>query len=57
MLSIGGQWGSIAQNAEHPLNHDQVLSVRSNGEPSWVMQATISMMEIRRDKQAKSIAG
>jgi hypothetical protein len=57
MLNVGGQWESVAQNAEYPLNHDRVLSVRNNGEPSWVTRATISTTEIRRDKRAKSIAG
>ena len=57
MLSVGGKWESVATNVEYPLNHDRVLSIHSNGEPSWVMQATISTMETRRDKQAKSMAG
>ena len=57
MLSVGGKWESVAANAEYPLNHDRVLSIRSNGEPSWVTRATISTTETRRDKRAKSVAG
>ncbi|KAH9169717.1 hypothetical protein EDB89DRAFT_1854184, partial [Lactarius sanguifluus] len=37
MLSVGGQWESVSRNVECPLNHDQVLSICGNGEPSWVM--------------------
>ncbi|KAH9024997.1 hypothetical protein EDB83DRAFT_2320028 [Lactarius deliciosus] len=54
ILGVSGQWESIAKNVKNPLNHDQVLSIRSNGEPSWVMQATINTSEIRREKGAKS---
>ncbi|KAH9051416.1 hypothetical protein EDB87DRAFT_1582687 [Lactarius vividus] len=36
MLGVGGQWESVTKNAECPHNHDRVLSIRSNGEPSWV---------------------
>ncbi|KAH9052745.1 hypothetical protein EDB87DRAFT_1581466 [Lactarius vividus] len=54
MLSVGGQWESVTKNVECPHNHDQVLSIRSNGEPSWVTRATISTTETRREKGAKS---
>ncbi len=54
MLGIGGQWESVTKNAECPHNHDWVLSIRSNGEPSWVTRATISTTETRREKGAKS---
>ncbi|KAH9030027.1 hypothetical protein EDB85DRAFT_2146956 [Lactarius pseudohatsudake] len=54
ILGVGGQWESIAKNVENPLNHDWVLSIRSNGEPSWVTRATINTTEIRREKGAKS---
>ncbi|KAH9022420.1 hypothetical protein EDB84DRAFT_1238182, partial [Lactarius hengduanensis] len=52
ILGVGGQWESIAKNAENPLNHDWVLSICSNGEPSWVTRATINTTEIRREKGA-----
>ncbi|KAH9051544.1 hypothetical protein EDB87DRAFT_1582378 [Lactarius vividus] len=54
MLCVGGQWESVSKNVECPLNHDRVLSIRGNGEPSWVMRATISTTETRREKGAKS---
>ncbi len=54
MLGVGGQWESVTKNAECPHNHDRVLSIRSNGEPSWVTRATISTTETRREKGAKS---
>jgi hypothetical protein len=54
ILGVGGQWESVAKNAENPLNHDRVLSIRGNGEPSWVTRATINTTEIRREKGAKS---
>ncbi|KAH9017139.1 hypothetical protein EDB85DRAFT_1897787 [Lactarius pseudohatsudake] len=50
MLGVGGQWEGVAKNAECPHNHDRVLSIHSNGEPSWVIRATISTMETRRGK-------
>jgi hypothetical protein len=53
MLGISGQWESVSKNVENPLNHDRVLSIRSNGEPSWVTRATISTTETRREKVAK----
>ena len=53
MLGINGQWESVSKNAENPLIHDRVLSIRSNGEPSWVMRATISTTETRRGDGCK----
>lgn len=55
MLSGGGQWESIAKGAEYPHNHSRVLSIRSNGEPSWVLRATIGTTETRRERRAASI--
>ncbi|KAH9032955.1 hypothetical protein EDB85DRAFT_1890395 [Lactarius pseudohatsudake] len=54
MLGVGGQRESVSRNVECPLNHDRVLSIRGNGEPSWVTRATISTSETRREKGAKS---
>ncbi|KAH9019780.1 hypothetical protein EDB85DRAFT_1896502 [Lactarius pseudohatsudake] len=36
MLGVGGQWEVVSRNSEYPLNHVRVLSICSNGEPSWV---------------------
>lgn len=56
MLSGSGQWESVAKGAEYPHNHDRVLSIRSNGEPSWVLRATIGTTETRRERRAGSAA-
>jgi hypothetical protein len=57
ILNVGGQWETVAKNAENPLNHDRVLSIRSNGEPSWVTRATTGTVESRRVKRTKSMFG
>lgn len=51
MLAGSGQWESVTKGAENPHNHDRVLSIRSNGEPSWVLRATIGTTEIRRERR------
>ncbi|KAI9430148.1 hypothetical protein H4582DRAFT_2064095 [Lactarius indigo] len=53
MLGVGGQWESISKNAQYPLNPDQVLSFRNNGEPSQVTWATTNTTETRREKRAR----
>ena len=55
MLAGSGQWECVNKGAEYPHNHDRVLSIRSNGEPSWVLRATIGTTEIRRERRAASI--
>lgn len=55
MLVGTGQWESVAKGAEYPHNHDRVLSIRSNGEPSWVLRATIGTTEMRRERRGASI--
>jgi hypothetical protein len=55
MLAGSGQWESVAKGAEYPHNHGRVLSIRSNGEPSWVLRASISTTETRRVRRAASI--
>jgi hypothetical protein len=54
MLTGSGQWESVAKGAEYPHNHDRVLSIRGNGEPSWVLRATICTAETRRERRAVS---
>jgi hypothetical protein len=54
MLAGSGQWENVAKGAEYPHNHSRVLSIRSNGEPSWVLRATISTTEIRRERREAS---
>ena len=47
MLAGSGQWETVSKGVEYPHNHDRVLSFHSNGDPSWVLQATIGTMETR----------
>jgi len=54
MVAGSGQWESVGKGTEYPHNHGRVLSFRSNGEPSWVLRATIGTTEIRRERQAAS---
>lgn len=55
MLVGTGQWESVAKGAEYPHNHGRILSFRSNGDPSWVLRATVGTTEARREKRAASI--
>jgi hypothetical protein len=48
MLAGSGQWETVSKGVEYPHNHDRVLSFRSNGDPSWVLRATIGTTETRR---------
>ncbi|KAH9027985.1 hypothetical protein EDB85DRAFT_1892764 [Lactarius pseudohatsudake] len=57
MLGVGGQWEVVSRNSEYPLNHDRVLSIRSNGEPSWVTRATTNTTDTRKEKRARSVVG
>ena len=56
MLAGSGHWESVDKGAEYPHNHDRVLSIRSNGEPSWVLRATIGTTDTRRERRAASTA-
>ncbi|KAI9430196.1 hypothetical protein H4582DRAFT_2064080 [Lactarius indigo] len=44
---------------EHPLNHDRVLAIRANGEPSWVTRASTVTTKTRKEKEIreKSVQG
>ncbi|KAH8986174.1 hypothetical protein EDB86DRAFT_3082988 [Lactarius hatsudake] len=57
MLGVGGQWEVVSRNSEYPLNHDRVLSICSNGEPSWVTRATTNTTDTRKEKRARSVVG
>jgi hypothetical protein len=46
MLAGSRQLESIAKGAEYPHNHGRVLSIYSNRELSWVLQALIGSIEI-----------
>jgi hypothetical protein len=56
MLAGSGQWETVSKGVEYPHNHDRVLSFRSNGDPSWVLRATIGTTETRRrERRAGSV--
>jgi len=42
MFGTKNEWQSVSKGSEYPLNHDQVLSIYGNGEPSWVTWSSIS---------------
>jgi hypothetical protein len=43
MFGANNEWQSVSKGSEHPLNHDRVLSIRGNGEPSWVTRDRASI--------------
>ncbi|KAI9446717.1 hypothetical protein H4582DRAFT_2052655 [Lactarius indigo] len=51
MLGIGSQWQCVSPGAEYPLNHDRVLGIHSNGEPSWITRASTATTKIRKEKE------
>lgn len=51
MLSTNNQWGNVSENDEYPLNHDRVLKIRSNGEPSWVTRASTTTIQSRKVRE------
>lgn len=57
MLGTNNEWQSVSKGSECPLNHDRVLSIRSNGEPSWVTRSSISTIQGRKERliQEKSM--
>ncbi len=57
MFGANNQWESVSKGAQYPLNHDCVLAIRSNGEPSWVTRATTTTAQTRkqRDLREKSV--
>jgi hypothetical protein len=50
MMGANNQWASISKGAQYPLNHDRVLAICGNGEPSWVTQATTTTTQTRKEK-------
>ena len=53
MLGGNNQWESVSKGSEYPLNHDRVLSIRSNGEPSWVTRASTTTTQSRKEKETR----
>ena len=53
MLGGNNQWESVSKGSEYPLNHDRILSIRSNGEPSWVTRASTITTQSRREREIR----
>ena len=51
MLGRNNQWESVSKGSEYPLNHDRVLSIRGNGEPSWVTRASTTTTQSRKERE------
>ncbi len=57
MLGINNQWESISKGLEYPLNHDRILSICSNGEPSWITRASTTTTQSRKEKEMREKPG
>ncbi|KAH9030588.1 hypothetical protein EDB83DRAFT_2420428 [Lactarius deliciosus] len=59
ILTTANRWERVSLGAEHPLNHDRVLAIWANGEPSWVTHASTVTTKTRKEKeiQEKSVQG
>ena len=59
MLGIPNQWERVSSGVESPLNHDRVLAIRANGEPSWITRASTVTTKTRKEKEIreKSVQG
>jgi hypothetical protein len=53
MLGGNNQWESVSKGSEYPLNHDRVLSIRGNGEPSWVTRASTVTTQSRKERETR----
>ncbi len=53
IIGTDNQWQSVSKGSEYPLNHDRVLSIRSNGEPSWVTRASIATTQGRKERTVR----
>jgi hypothetical protein len=53
MFGADNEWQSVSKGSEYPLNHDRVLSIRGNGEPSWVTRASISTTQGRKGRNIR----
>ncbi len=59
MHSIANQWEHFTSGVESPLNHDWVLAICANGEPSWITHALTVTTKTRKEKEIreKSVPG
>ncbi|KAI9445658.1 hypothetical protein BJY52DRAFT_1194190 [Lactarius psammicola] len=57
--NIANQWERVTPGVESPLNHDRVLAIRANGEPSWITRASTITTKTRKEKEIreKSVPG
>jgi hypothetical protein len=53
ILGTNNQWETVSKGAENPLNHDRILSIRSNGEPSWITRASTITTQCRKEKETR----
>ncbi|KAI9444325.1 hypothetical protein H4582DRAFT_2053993 [Lactarius indigo] len=53
ILTTANRWERVSSGAEHPLNHDRVLAIRANGEPSWVTRASTITTKTRKEKEIR----
>jgi hypothetical protein len=56
MFGANSEWQSVSKGSEYPLNHDRVLSIRGNGEPSWVTRASISTTQGRKERDIRGMS-
>jgi hypothetical protein len=45
-------WAPVEEKAVHPLIRDRILSLRANGEPSWVLASTYATVSSRKTRRA-----
>ena len=59
MHSIANQWEHVTSGVESPLNHNRVLAIRANEEPSWITRASTVTTKTRKEKEIreKSVPG
>ena len=53
IMGADNQWEVISKGAQYPLNHDRVLAIRGNGEPSWVTRATTTTTQTRKERSQR----
>lgn len=56
MFGMNNEWKTVSKGSEYPLNHDRVLSIRHNGEPSWVTRASIATTQGRKEREIRGLS-
>jgi hypothetical protein len=49
---MNNAWGTVEEKAVHPLIRDRILSLRMNGEPSWVLASTYATVSSRKTRRS-----